>query len=184
VPVVTETATGKTNANGSFTAANGNFVAAAGTFSNGPDLDKGPSDLSIDHIFQVNGAVKLPWKFQISGIFRVQSGFHFSQAFVATSTQPLIDPDGDANTNGIDVQNSHRNAFTAPAFTNLDFRFSKRFDIGERFKVDLFYEMFNVFNAKNPASVENSRNSINTAFGKATQVLPGREGQVGFRFEF
>jgi hypothetical protein len=179
VPVVTETSTGKTNANGSFIAANGNFIAQAGTFSNGPDLDKGSSDLSLDHIFQVNGSVNLPWKFQISGIFRAQSGFHFSQAFTG-----FIDPDGDGNTNGIDVRNSTRNAFTGPAFVNLDIRFSKRFDIGDRVKVDLFYEMFNVFNAKNPASIQSNPNNIVTPFGNAVQVLPGREGQVGIRIQF
>jgi hypothetical protein len=184
VPVVTEAATGNTNANGSFTAANGNFVAQAGTFWNGPDVDKGPSDLSVDHIFQVNGSVNLPWDFQISGIFRVQSGFHFSQTFVATPTQPLIDPDGDGNTNGTDVRNSHRNAFTTPAFVNLDARFAKRFKIGERVKLDLFYEIFNAFNAKNPASVETKPNSTVVPFGHAIQVLPGREGQFGLRIEF
>jgi hypothetical protein len=94
----------------------------------------------------------------------------------------LLDPDGDGNTNGIDTRNAKRNGFTAPAFVNLDLRFSKRFDIGERFKVDLFYEMFNVFNAHNPAAIETNPNL--SGFGKATQVLPGREGQVGFRFEF
>lgn len=180
VPVVTEASTGKTNANGSFTAANGNFVAQAGTFWNGPDVDKGASDLSVDHIFQVNGAVNLPWKFQVSGIFRAQSGFHFSQTFVGG----FIDPDGDGNTNGIDVRNARRNGFTAPAFANLDLRFTKRFDIGDRVKIDLFYEMFNVFNRQNPAAVETNPGSTITPFGQAIQVLPGREGQVGFRIEF
>jgi len=189
VPVVTDpgkAATSTTpacpsqnNQNGSFTACNGNFVAQAGTFWNGPDVDKGPSDLAVNQIFQVNGLVSLPWQFQISGIFRAQSGFHFSRQFTGST---LLDPDGDGNTNGIDTRNAKRNGFTAPAFVNLDLRFSKRFDIGERFKVDLFYEMFNVFNAHNPAAIETNPNL--SGFGKATQVLPGREGQVGFRFEF
>jgi hypothetical protein len=180
VPVVTEASTGKTNANGSFIAANGNFVAQAGTFWNGPDVDKGPSDLSVNHIFQVNGLVNLPWKFQFSGIFRAQSGFHFSRLFV----NGFLDPDGDGNTNGIDTRNAVRNGFTAPAFANLDMRVAKRFNLGERVKLDLFYEMFNVFNAKNPASVQNNPNSTTTPFGQALQVLPGREGQIGFRIEF
>src|SRR5215470_15735126 len=62
-PVVTETGTGRTNAGGSFVRANGRFVAGAGTFVNGPDLDKGPSDLSVDHNFQLNGLLSLPWQF-------------------------------------------------------------------------------------------------------------------------
>jgi hypothetical protein len=43
--VVTDPSSGQTNASGTFTAANGNPVPKAGVFYNGPDLDKGPSDL-------------------------------------------------------------------------------------------------------------------------------------------
>ena len=182
VPVVTEASTGKTNSNGSFVSTNGNFVAQAGTFWNGPDLDKGPSSLAVDHIFQINGMVSLPWQFQISGIFRAQSGFHHSKQWAATTQTPLIDPDGDGNTNGTDVRNFKRNEFTSPPFANLDLRFTKRLDIGERVKVDLFYEMFNVFNRQNPASI-NTQPAANL-FGTIQQVLPGREGQVGLRIEF
>ncbi len=127
-PAVTETATGRSNANGEFTRANGTLVQAAGTFLNGPDRDKGPSDLSIDHVFQANGMVELPYQIQVSGIFRAQSGFHFSQA---PASGVLVDPDGDASVNAIDV-NAGRNAFTTPPFVNLDMRFAKRFNITSR----------------------------------------------------
>ena len=168
----------QSNQNSSFVACNGNFVEKAGTFVNGPDLDKGPSDLALNHIFQVNGLVNLPWKFQISGIFRAQSGFHFSR-FDALSR----DPDGNGNFNGIDFT-AGRNAFTAPSYVDLDMRFSKRFVIRERVKVEVLFEFFNLLNRKNPALVQNRENIVNQPFGSTTQVLPGREGQVGFRIEF
>jgi hypothetical protein len=184
-PVVTEpcpasnpTCTKQTNANGSFTSRNGNFVAAAGTFVNGPDLDKGPSSLALDHIFQVNGLVDLPWQFQIGGIVRAQSGFHFSR-FDALNR----DPDGNGNFNGIDFT-AGRNAFTAPPFVNVDLRFSKRFNIRERVKAEILFEFFNLLNRQNPASVQNRQNITTQPFGSITQVLPGREGQVGFRISF
>jgi hypothetical protein len=185
VPVVVEPCaasnpgcTPQTNANASFVSRNGNFVAQAGTFLNGPDLDKGPSSLALDHIFQVNGLVDLPWQFQISGIFRAQSGFHFSRFDAANR-----DPDGNANFNGIDFT-AGRNAFTAPPFVNLDFRFSKRFDVGERVKLQLLFEFFNILNRQNPSAIQNRENVVGQPFGSITQVLPGREGQVGFRIEF
>jgi len=179
VPVVTEPSTGKSNQNSPFTTTSGKFVAQAGAFLNGPDLDKGPSDLAVNHIFQVNGLVNLPWQFQISGIFRVQSGFRFSRTAAVTE-----DPDGNGTFNTIDHgSGAGRNAFTAPAFTNLDMRFTKRFDIGERGKVDLFFEFFNLFNRQNPAAVNQSATG-SQPFGKASQVLPGREGQVGIRIAF
>jgi hypothetical protein len=184
-PVVTEPClpsnpgcTPQTNANGSFTSRNGNFVAQAGTFVNGPDLDKGPSSLALDHIFQVNGLVDLPWQLQIGGILRTQSGFHFSR-FDALNR----DPDGNGNFNSIDFT-AGRNAFTAPPFVNLDMRFSKRFDIAERVKVQLLFEFFNLLNRQNPRLVQNRVDVATEPFGSTTQVLPGREGQIGLRISF
>jgi hypothetical protein len=177
-PLVTAT-TGQNNQNGSFIhATNGRFVAQAGTFVNGPDFDEGPSDLSVDHTFQINGLVELPWQFQISGIFRVQSGFHYSR-------QPVVleDPDGNGTFNAID-HTAGRNAFTAPAFVNLDMRFAKRFNITERIKVQALFEFFNMLNRQNPAAVEPRTTVPATPFGSLRQVLPGREGQVGLRIEF
>ncbi len=178
VPVVTEPTTGRTNASGSFTRANGIFVEQAGVFLNGLDRDKGPSDLAVKHIFQINGVVELPYQIQVSGIFRAQSGFRFSQ-----TSATLSDPDGDGSSNGID-SNAGRNAFTAPAFVNFDVRFAKRFNITERVKAQVLFEFFNLLNRQNPAAVGQLQNVTNQPFGATTQVLPGREGQIGFRIEF
>jgi hypothetical protein len=177
-PTVTEAGTGRTNANGSLISTSGNFVAPAGTFVNGPDLDKGPSDLALRHMFQANGLVELPWHFQISGIFRAQSGYRFSR-----NANPTEDPDGQGTFNTID-HTAGRNAFTAPSYVNLDVRFAKRFDLGERVKLHVLFEFFNALNRQNPAAVEANAQSALIPFGKATQVLPGREGQFGFRIEF
>lgn len=180
VPVVVETATGRSNANGEFTRANGTLVQAAGTFLNGPDRDKGPSDNAIDHVFTANGMVELPYQIQLSGIFRAQSGFHFSKA---PNSGVLVDPDGDASVNGIDI-NAGRNAFTTPAFVNLDMRVAKRFSVGSGVKAQVLVEFFNVFNRQNPAAVGRRQDVPLEPFGVSTQVLPGREGQIGFRIEF
>lgn len=180
VPLVTEPSTGRTNADGPFTRANGTLVQQAGTFLNGPDRDKGPSGLALDHVLQINGMVELPYQFQVSGIFRAQSGFHFSRTPPAGV---LVDPDGDAAVNGIDVD-AGRNAFTAPPFGNLDMRFTRRIDIRGRIKVDLLLEFFNVLNRQNPAAVGSRQGVATQPFGESIQVLPGREGQFGFRIEF
>jgi hypothetical protein len=180
VPEVTEPATGRSNANGEFTRANGTLVQAAGTFLNGPDRDKGPSDLANDHVLQVNGMVELPYQIQLGGIFRAQSGFRFSQA---PASGVLVDPDGDASINAIDV-NAGRNAFTSPAFVNLDMRFSKRFDVTSGVRAQVLLEFFNLFNRQNPAAVGRRQDVPLEPFGRPTQVLPGREGQIGFRIEF
>jgi len=166
-----------TNANGPYVRTNGRIVQQANTFVYGPDRDKGPSDLSLTHTFQVNGLLELPWQLQLSGIFRAQSGFHYSR------TGSNVDPDGDGTFNGIDLTPG-RNAFTAPDYVNLDMRFAKRFNLGERFKLQVLFELFNVFNRQNPAAVESTTTNANLTFGALKQVLPGREGQFGLRLEF
>ena len=177
-PVVTETGTGRTNQGSSFVRSNGRFVAKAGSFVNGPDFDKGPSDLSVDHTFQLNGLWELPWQFQISGIFRAQSGFHYSRQPLA-----LEDQDGDGTFNAIDHVPG-RNAFTAPPFVNMDLRVAKKFTLTERVKLQAMFEFFNLFNRQNPAAIQAQQNIVNSPFGSLRQVLPGREGQVGLRLEF
>ena len=178
-PLVSSTEAGvlMTNANGPYVRTNGRLVQQANTFVNGPDRDKGPSDLSLAHTFQLNGLYALPWQVQISGIFRAQSGFHYSR------TGTNVDPDGDGTFNGIDLTPG-RNAFTAPSYVNLDMRFAKRFNLGERFRLHVLFEFFNILNRQNPAAVETTTTNANLKFGALKQVLPGREGQFGVRVEF
>ena len=126
----------------------------------------------------MHGLVDLPWQFQISGIFRAQSGFPFSRFDVLSR-----DPDGNGNFNSIDFT-AGRNRFRSPPFVNLDMRFSKLFNIGERVKLQTLFEFFNLLNRQNPASVFNRDDRPLEPFGQASQVLPGREGQVGIRIMF
>jgi len=182
--LVTDPVTGQTNASAPFTASNGNPVPKAGIFYNGPGLDKGPSDLAIDHTWLIYGLVQLPWKIETSNILRAQSGFHYSALFAANPP----DVDGDNNFNGLDFTKG-RNHFTAPPFVNMDIRIAKRFDFAERVKLFAYLEFFNLFNRDNPAALNGLPPGANSssnapAFGQVLQVLPGREGQVGIRLDF
>lgn len=177
-PVVVDPASGKTNANGPFIATNGNPVPRAGKFYHGPALTSGPSDLALDHTFLLHGIWDLPWGFSVSGIFRAQSGFHYSASVVK-----LVDVDGDGLYSALDYTKG-RNHFTAPPFVNLDFRVAKLFKIHEKLQLHAYVESFNLFNNANPAAVETFPNVASTPFGTGLQALPGREGQAGLRFEF
>jgi hypothetical protein len=181
VPVVTDPGTAtcpsKTNASAAFTACNGNFVPKAGIFYNGATLDNGPSDFTLRHTFQVHGLVELPWKIQLTSIFRAQSGFRYT----ATATVP-IDQDGNGNFGPRDLKTG-RNAFTAPPFVNMDLRIARTWTIRERYRLQGLFEFFNFFNNGNPAAIQ-VQQSTGSLFGTISQRLPGREGQLGLKFEF
>jgi outer membrane receptor protein involved in Fe transport len=168
----------QTNATHSFIACNGNPVPVAGKFYNGANLDKGPSDLALNQTFLIHGIYELPWKVEISGIFRAQSGFHYSES----PANGGVDVDGDGLVNGLDFMLG-RNTQTAPAFVNMDMRVSKRFNIGEHVKAQVLFEMFNLFNRDNAAAVQTLEGGT-PPVGATLQYLPGREGQIGFRLEF
>ena len=78
------------NAHGSFIASNCNPVPQAGKWYNGPDLDYVPLDLSVPHMFSANATVQLPWKFEVSPTFRVQSGFVYSRQSTNPPDVPLL----------------------------------------------------------------------------------------------
>jgi hypothetical protein len=63
----------------------------------------------------------------------------------------------------------------------MDMRLSKRFQIGERVKVQALFELFNLLNNANPAAVQTVPISN---FGQPLQFLPGREGQIGLHVDF
>jgi hypothetical protein len=190
-PVVTDpgniakggTCPGGTNATSSFFACNGNYVPKAGVFYNGASLDSGPSDFALRHTFEAHGLVELPWKIQFSSLFRVQSGFHYTQNALAP-----VDQDGNGAFDGRDLKTA-RNAFTGPYFLNMDLRVAKTFAIGDRVRLQALFEFFNLFNGANPAAVNLNQNNTprlpgEPIFGSTAAYLPGREGQIGLRLTF
>ena len=62
-------------------------------------------------------------------------------------------------------------------------RFSKWFRLGDRYRLEALIEFFNTLNRSNPSQIQTAAEGP-VRFGTVTQVLPGREGQVGIRIEF
>jgi hypothetical protein len=179
VPNYTDPVSGANNSTHGFIASNGNWIPKVQSHYNGPGLDYGPSDLSIPHTFLAHGIWDLPVGFQWSGIFRAQSGF----AYTLLSNNPP-DVDGDGLYGGRDlsyIRNSNRvsNSF------NLDTRVSKAFRFSESRRLNLYFEMFNLFNNANPAGIaQYEALPDNSQPATTRQTLPGREGQVGLRIDF
>jgi hypothetical protein len=173
-----------TNATSAFFACNGNYVPKAGVYYNGASLDNGPSAFALRHTFEAHGLVELPWKIQFSSLFRVQSGFPYTQNALVP-----IDQDGNGQFSGRDLKTG-RNAFTGPHFVNMDLRVAKTFAIGDRVRLQALFEFFNLFNGANPAAVNLNQNHnprtnpTEPIFGSTAAYLPGREGQIGLRLTF
>ena len=175
--LVADPITGETNADGSFYASNGNFIPKAGIFWNGPKLDEGASDFALRHTLQLHGMVQVPFKFQFSGSFRAQSGFHYTASAVAP-----VDQDGNGNFNGRDLKTG-RNQFVSPMYVNQDIRVTRLFTINDRVKIQPIFEFFDLFNNGNPAAIQ-IQQSTGPLFGTVSQRLPGRQGEVALRIEF
>jgi hypothetical protein len=93
-----------------------------------------------------------------------------------------LDQDGNGNYGPRDLKTA-RNAFSAPVFFNLDSRISKTFVIRERYRLTGMFEFFNLFNNANAAAMQSQQAQAAT-FGTVSEWLPGREGQIGLKFEF
>ena len=94
----------------------------------------------------------------------------------APASGVLVDPDGDASVNAIDV-NAGRNAFTTPPFVNLDMRFAKRFNVTSGVKAQVLLEFFNIFNRQNPAAVGRRQDVALEPFGRPRKYCRDEKGR-------
>ncbi len=95
-----------------------------------------------------------------TGIFTAQSGLAYS-ALIAG------DANGDGITSNDRVPGTRRNQYSTPATYQLDMRVGRIIRFGERYRLSLFAEGFNIFNR---ANVQNVNNSL-YAFSSAGTIL-------------
>jgi hypothetical protein len=141
--------------------------------NNHPELDLGPSSLSLPHVLVASGLVDLPGDLRLSGIFTWRSG-------AAYSPRGVVDLDGDGLVDQRDTT-LPRNAFRTRRHLQLDARLEKRLRLGDGGAMAVLVEAFNMFNRDNVASVSNVSGDD---FGTPTNYCPGREIQLGLRYEF
>ena len=134
----------------------------------------------------------------ITGILSAQSGFTYSAAVSG-------DPNNDGNTANDRAPGTLRNQFTSPGFYQIDMRVGRIIRFGERYRLSLFAEGFNIFNSSNVQAVNNTLYSFSTTgggrltrttnFGTPRLFVSGspsftfnssynREFQLGIRFDF
>lgn len=158
-------------------------------FNNNPSADVGRSLNTPNHVFTLNGLYQLPWKIDISGVIKTSSGSPFNAAGLP------LDSDGDGIFDNRLI-GTKKGQFETAHFFETDMRVSKRFEFGERYRATAMIELFNLTNRANPYIVNRTCGDSNgdglpdpggctgPDFGKIVQPYPGREIQLGFRFEF
>ena len=175
--------------------------AAGSNFQVGNDLhlelNEGPTDFDIHHNFTLSGTALVPRTggLNLSWVARALSGTPF------TLTNGNVDPDlngvqaeplpaGDYSGNGNDPYTvkgfeSHRNGARGPGFLNIDMRFGYGFNLGNRRKLEVSADVFNMTNHTNFANPTGNQASAQflllTAY--STSYAP-RKVQLGARFEF
>ncbi|MEO8573932.1 MAG: TonB-dependent receptor, partial [Pyrinomonadaceae bacterium] len=112
-----------------------------------------------------------------SGIFTAQSGFAYS-ALVSG------DPNADGNTVTDRVPGTLRNEFTTPSIYIVDMRVGRVIRFGERYRLSLFAEGFNLFNRSNVAAVNNTQYAALApiAATMTTPAVPLRLGPAASNF--
>ncbi|MGD1149057.1 MAG: TonB-dependent receptor [Thermoanaerobaculaceae bacterium] len=132
----------------------------------------GPLDTDARHRVTLAGSYRLPVGFTVSGMFRYHSGTPYT---VLASDQfgNLTLPPGV----------SHVNSGTGAGFSQLDLRIAKSFSFAKDLGVELYAEMFNVFNEKNPAEYISTGQPTAWAGSDPSQG-EWRLVQLGARFSF
>ena len=103
--------------------------------------DYGPSGEDVRH------------RFVLAGIFHTPGGFEISTLTQAESARPFTittaDNSGRISVNGAPTS---LDAFRGTPYIQADLRISRPFKIAERWQIDPFAELFNLFNRNNPGN--------------------------------
>ncbi len=148
-------------------------VGSAFSNNNHPEIDFGRSNQSVPHIFTANGLVVVPFDVHVSGIVFWRSGSAFNP-------RGIRDLDGDGLVDQRDTTEA-RNAFRTKAYSDVDLRLEKRFNVMRDSSITVLIEGFNLMNRANVRSVTDV---AGPHFGTPTTYFSGRELQVGIRYLF
>jgi outer membrane receptor protein involved in Fe transport len=129
-------------------------------------LDDGPDDQDRRHNVTADLLYTFPHGLEISGLFHYGSPFPYT---VTSIYDTYIRPEPRNDRRGDD-------------YDDTDIRASKIFRLTERFQARIFWEVFNLFNARNFYNYQGSLQS--SQFGQPQSMFPSRAQQGGFRLDF
>ncbi|MPY88350.1 MAG: TonB-dependent receptor [Luteitalea sp.] len=159
-----------------------------------PERERGPSLQDQRHRLVFSGLVVIPGDVHLSSIVTLASGRPYS---ILAGVDLNGDGDGGAfppdrpRTGSADPAASlGRNAGVLPMHATVDLRIARRFPLGDRVKLEGFFEVFNLFNRANYTDVQNifgpgryPTNPLPT-FGQFTQAAPPLQVQIAAKVLF
>jgi len=107
------------------------------------------------------------------------SGICIAQSGIAYSARGSVDPKADGITSTDRVPGTRRNQFSTPSAYIFDMRVGRVIRFGERNRLSLFVEGFNIFNRPNVSAVNNTQYAALAAGG----TLPIRLGPAAVNFK-
>ena len=143
------------------------------------DADWGPAANDVRH------------HFVLSTVGRLRGGIQFGGIITASSAPPYnittgVDTNGDRDINErpLNADGTMVEPFSGrgDSFFRADLRVSKLFQLAPRRRVEVLWEMFNLFNTVNYGGYDGSMRS--TRFGQPRFAYAPFQGQLGIRFDF
>lgn len=146
---------------------------------NNLDADWGPAANDVRHRFVMSTVARLPWGVQFGGIVTASSAAPYN---ITTG----LDGNGDRDINERPLDAS--GVMTAPfsgrgdGFFRTDLRLSKSIGLGGERKLEVLWEMFNLFNTVNFGNYDGNMRS--TRFAQPRFAAAPFQGQLGVRLDF
>jgi hypothetical protein len=122
---------------------------------------------------KINGTYTLPYDISVSTIISYMSGFRYS---------PTVRLYG-LNQGRITISAEPRGSRALDPKFNADLRVEKEFQLLDRFRLSLLFDIYNITNDGSAYWVQRRLDLVDT-FGHATDLVQPRKFQVGFRINF
>jgi hypothetical protein len=137
--------------------------------------DHGPTPNDVRHHFVASVNGRLPLDFELSVILNTASAFPYNLTAGRDTT-------GDRVAGSDRPAGATYNSLRGDGYFSLGARLSKPFRFGERYRLELMAEAFNITNTVN----YNNYIGVQTSpfFQQPTQALDPFQAQFGFRFDF
>jgi hypothetical protein len=138
-------------------------------YSNPYDLSRewGRSRLDRESQFMANPIVFLPYGFEVSGAFRLQSGQPFNAAVGSDLNGDTVNNDRPLQVPGVEYR---RNFWRNRGIYNADLRVQKNFHVTEQQRLSFSAEFFNILNRPNILVGTAAAPGSNTTFGSGGQL--------------